>query len=76
MTCRNWLITLNNPGHDHTAQEYLERIHKDLKARYTCGQLEKGTEGTVHIQFFMNFPNATRISVFQKFDKRLHCEKV
>jgi len=44
---RNWLLTLNNP--EVPADEYLEKIHKDLKAIYTLGQLEKGIEGTIHI---------------------------
>jgi len=48
MTCRNWLLTLNNPGDDLT-QDYLERIHLKMKAVYTTGQLEKGAEGTPHI---------------------------
>jgi len=76
MTCRNWLLTLNNPGEETLTQEYLERIHVQLKARFTGGQLEKGTEGTVHIQFFMNFEQSTRAAVFKKYDKRIHFEKV
>ncbi len=74
MTARTWLLTLNNPDCD--PREYLEKIHIGMKGRYTVGQLEKGEEGTPHIQFFMNFPAGIRISAFKTFDKRLHCEKV
>jgi len=49
----NWLGTLNNP--DVVPHEFLEEIYTRLKANYVCGQLEKGQEGTVHIQFFVNF---------------------
>lgn len=47
MTCRNWLLTLNNPTTD--PREYLEDIYSTLKAAYVVGQLEKGEEGTPHI---------------------------
>lgn len=43
----NFLMTLNNP--DVFTKDYLEKFHKETKARYTCGQLEKGKEGTPHI---------------------------
>lgn len=69
-------MTLNNPGPEYTAQEYLERIHVQLKARFTGGQLEKGEEGTPHIQFFMNFENSARSAIFKKYDKRIHFTKV
>jgi len=52
-TARNYLMTLNNP--EAPTEEYLAKIHKHCKAVYTVGQLEAGTEGTPHIQFFMNF---------------------
>lgn len=44
--------TLNNP-HEHYGDfflaDWLERVHKNSKAVYTVGQLEKGEEGTVHV---------------------------
>lgn len=60
MTSRNWLGTLNNP--DCVPHEFLEDLYTKLKAVYVCGQLEKGKEGTPHIQYFMNFKNSVRIS--------------
>jgi len=44
---RNFLMTLNNPDDD--TRTYLERLHVKSNAVYTCGQLEKGEEGTPHI---------------------------
>lgn len=74
MTSKNWLMTLNNPT--EFGSEYLEGLHKDTKATYTCGQLEKGAEGTLHLQFFMYFKTAVRAAAIKKKDKRLHIEKV
>lgn len=53
MACVNWLITHNNPT--VSLAEYLEAWHTRGKAAYVVGQLEKGAEGTVHIQCFVNF---------------------
>lgn len=46
------------------------------KAVYVVGQLEKGDEGTVHIQYFVNFKTPVRITVLQKVSKESHYEKV
>lgn len=53
MASTNWLGTYNNPEVD--PREFLERWHTHGKAVYVCGQLERGEEGTVHIQYFVNF---------------------
>ncbi len=51
--------------------DWLEAIYKTSKATYTVGQLEKGKEGTIHVQYFMVFPqNAKkRITQLKKFCK-------
>lgn len=74
MKSRNFLMTLNNPIVE--AETYIKRIHESLKAVYTCGQLEKGAEGTPHIQFFMNFKEPIRCSKIKKHDNSLHIEVV
>jgi len=74
MTSRNWILTLNHP--EAETAEYLENIHTQLKAVYTCGQLEQGEEGTPHIQFYMNFKAPSRPAMFKRYDKRIHFEKV
>lgn len=71
---RNYLMTLNNPT--EFGQEYLESIHNQVGAQFTCGQLEKGKEGTLHLQFFMNFAKPVRPAHIKKKDTRLHIEAV
>lgn len=48
MASVNWLCTLNNPEPEFII-EYLEKWNKVGGARYVCGQLEKGENGTPHI---------------------------
>lgn len=71
---RNWLCTLNNP--EGAAQDYLEAWFVRGKAKYVVGQLEKGTEGTVHIQYFLNFKEPVRMSQLKKHCSRSHFEEV
>jgi len=47
-----------------------------LDAKYVCGQLEKGEEGTPHIQFFVNCKKPTRISALKKICNKAHFEEV
>lgn len=74
MQARNWLGTLNNP--DEVPHEYLENIYNKLKAKYVCGQLERGEAGTPHIQFFINFEKPTRIAALKKICGKAHWESV
>lgn len=46
------------------------------KARYVVGQLEKGENGTPHIQFFLNFKDKTRVSALKKHCAKAHFETV
>ena len=50
-------------GHD--PRDYLEKWFTAGKARYVNGQLEKGEEGTAHIQFYLNFENPVRLSALK-----------
>jgi len=70
------LGTLNNP--DLIPQEYLEEYITKHGAKYVCGQLEKGAEGTVHLQFFVNFEKANkkRLSGLKKICPKSHWEIV
>lgn len=71
----NWLGTLNNP--DTTECEAYLKAWKDSGATYVNGQLEKGEEGTVHIQFFLNYVKpGPRLSALKKHCKRAHFEVV
>lgn len=71
---RNWLCTLNNPTED--PEGYLKLWHTQAKATYVCGQLEKGQEGTPHIQFFLNFGQPKRLAALKKHCKKAHFEIV
>lgn len=74
MTARSWLITVNNP--EELTHEFIQRLFNTGKFTYVCGQLEKGEEGTVHTQAFVNFKDPQRISVLQKLAPKGHFEKV
>lgn len=75
MACTNWLGTLNNP--EVALADYLEAWITRGKAAYVVGQLEKGKEGTVHIQFFVNFKKpGQRLSYMKKFCSKAHFEEV
>ncbi len=51
--------TLNNPQEhykDFMAQDWLQALHTKLACTYTVGQLEKGEEGTIHLQYAIFLP--------------------
>ena len=66
---RNWLCTFNNPG-----EMTLAIVHDLTKATYTVGQLEKGENGTLHLQFFQNFKTPVRLAHYKKVLPAAHCE--
>lgn len=69
-----WLGTYNNP--DVVPSDYLQAWHEDAGARYVCGQLEKGANGTPHIQYYLNFANQQRLASLKKRCKFSHFEPV
>lgn len=73
MTQRNWLCTLNNPI---SGEDTLRSIHEQTGATYTCGQLERGESGTLHLQFFLNFIQKARLTKITKVNPKIHCEPV
>ncbi len=68
-----YLGTLNNPTDhypDFDLAQFLEAWKTQAKAVYVTGQLEKGEEGTPHVQFFLNFQSpGQRITALKK-----HCK--
>lgn len=52
---RTFLGTYNNPEDEDFVIKYLEKWNTEGKAVYVVGQLERGAEGTPHIQFCINF---------------------
>jgi len=73
-TFNNFIITLNNPIIN--TEDWLKGLFDNCKAVYVCGQLEKGTEGTIHIQAFINFKKPSRMSACKKYDKKMHIEGI
>lgn len=72
---RNFIGTLNNP--DTTTCEAYLKAWKDVKGcTYATGQLEKGAEGTVHLQYFLNFDTQQRITALKKHCGKSHFEVV
>ena len=55
--------TLNNPKVD--TNEYLEAWSKNPNVKYVTGQLEKGENGTPHIQYFLHLKKKQRASWFK-----------
>jgi len=68
----NWLITHNNPKTD--PKDYLEAWAPMCK--YVNGQLEKGKEGTPHIQAYVSLKKQSRLAALRKHDKSAHFEPV
>jgi Putative viral replication protein. len=58
------------------AKEYLGLWHAKGAARYVNGQVEKGKEGTIHIQYYLNFENSVRLSQLKKHCPKSHFEPV
>lgn len=60
----NWICTLNNPTVG--GEDYLQAWSKSAKVTFVTGQLEKGAEGTVHLQYFLNFSQKVRMAHLKK----------
>lgn len=72
----NWLGTHNNPDVE-MVEAYLEKWFTGTGATYVNGQLEKGEEGTPHIQFFLNYPKpGKRLTALKAYDPKAHFEPV
>lgn len=67
-TARNWIGTLNNP--EEEPEDYLKTWSEH--AEYVTGQLEKGEQGTEHIQYALHMAKPTRLSALKKICKRSH----
>lgn len=71
---RNWLGTYNNP--EEGTRDFLQRMYEKGNFKYVCGQLEKGENGTIHIQFFLNHNPGCRLSFVKKLCNKAHYEEV
>lgn len=66
--------TLNNP--EGYAADYLEAWSKVDGVVFVTGQLEKGANGTPHIQYFVQTKDKKRIGFFKSHCRRSHFEFV
>lgn len=73
---RTWMGTHNNPDEPDNVQGWLRRFAEATGAKYVCGQLEKGTEGTLHIQFYVSLGRPQRLSWLKRQCNRTHWEPV
>lgn len=69
------LATLNNPD-TTVCEDYLKKWYTEHDARFVTGQLEKGAEGTVHLQYFLNFKKLHSINQLHAICPRSHFELV
>lgn len=74
MTSRNWLITLNNPTDEEKC------LIPSLTVQHPwmnliIGQLEKGEEGTIHFQLYLETKNPIRMTQLKAVLPRAHIEK-
>lgn len=61
---RNFVFTLNNPSEDNKA--WFAALEPDDRYRFGLGQLEKGKEGTTHIQGYIELKRPTRFQALKK----------
>nr|QKV51315.1 putative replication associated protein [Crucivirus sp.] len=67
---RNWCFTLNN----WTPEEYGIVEDLNVKASYLIIGKEVGSNGTPHLQGYIEYPNAVRGSAIRKIIERIHWE--
>lgn len=69
---RNWMGTLNNP--DIPAENHLRAVSQAKGVVYVVGQLESGSEGTEHVQYYVNLDKPQAMSFMKKICARSHWE--
>lgn len=71
---RNWVFTLNNPNVDRL-DEWGKSIFNRYKPRFLVYQLERGSNGTPHLQGYIEFKTALRLPSVKKILPRAHLEQ-
>jgi len=69
MTSRYWIITVNNPTYN------LESKYDESKHKAIVGQLERGEQGTLHLQAYIEYANAVRIGSVKRDFPTCHAER-
>lgn len=68
MTSRYWLLTINNPD-----KEFEDYQHDNISI--LVGQQERGAQGTLHWQLYVEFKNPVRIGSVKSVFSGCHAEK-
>lgn len=71
---RAFIGTCNNP--DLEAKDFLECLFTESQCKYLCGQLERGENGTTHIQYYIYFTIQQTVAQLKKYCKRSHFEPI
>lgn len=79
--CREWFCTINNPKPAWIEEP--KQLFEAIKTRFgevtaMCGQVERGKEGTQHLQFFFKSKDKKRVQAAKKLvsfkrNKRVDC---
>lgn len=70
MSARNWMFTINNPTSNDEPKKWAGR-----GVKYVVWQLEKGEEGTPHLQGYLELDKHSRLSAMKKLSLKAHWEK-
>ncbi len=73
MSSRHVCFTLNNPEYDDA--HYREVIEEHAQVRYCVFRRERGANGTVHLQGYIEWKKPQRYSALHKLVGNCHCEK-
>lgn len=74
-----WIGTLNSKGKDFdamTAEDYLKKWYEEGGAHFVTGQVEKGKNGTSHIQFFLHMKKKVTVATLKKVCEYAHFQSV
>ena len=81
-TSRTWSLTINNPS-DHLITAITngrivtnrgERTYSECNIKFICGQLERGEEGTPHLQIYAIFERSQSLTRVTNLFPRCHAE--
>lgn len=75
-SAKRWMLTRNNPTEiELQCGEWMERLVAEGHAKYVAGQVERGEQGTLHIQAFLYLNDKKRLNqVKALLGDQWHCE--
>lgn len=69
---RGWILTINNPTEDE--QRIAQVLGGEKNLQYACGELERGENGTLHIQAYVEWKGPRTFQTVHKLFPRAHIE--